>query len=478
MTMGYMGYERTTKSMTNKIGRNDPCPCGSGKKYKQCCAQADAGHDQQERKGHDGAIGRALDWLTTKHKKAFGVAMRGILFDGLGEREGQALERLDAKTWEAIQINATEALLAEGEILVKGERKRVSECLLGRGGPLFTVDQRHWIAQLAERPLRLYSVTEVIPAQQMTVCDVLDAEAPPVIVREKSGSQAFMLGVQVGLRVMAVDDYYELSGATYSFSGFAGPDVSARLRAAWEAFDGPPADLPHVLSSIIRHQWLEQFYAPPPMPTMMDAYSGEALLMITDHYRVKDWAALTQALSTQGDVHGDRESGWSRLIECQDGANRVAAAINIGGRANKVRVFYRTQGYADAGRPWFEALAHDAVEFVSRELSDPKGAMAHNTSVKGAKGAKAKADAPDIPPEVVADLVKQAIHRLYANWADEPIPALGGKTPREAIKTPSGLERVKGLLREYEANEKAQAAQQGRFDTSFAFLWNVLGIVP
>jgi tetratricopeptide (TPR) repeat protein len=23
--------------MTTKIGRNDPCPCGSGKKYKQCC---------------------------------------------------------------------------------------------------------------------------------------------------------------------------------------------------------------------------------------------------------------------------------------------------------------------------------------------------------------------------------------------------------------------------------------------------------
>ena len=25
----------------NKIGRNDPCPCGSGKKYKQCCLQRD-----------------------------------------------------------------------------------------------------------------------------------------------------------------------------------------------------------------------------------------------------------------------------------------------------------------------------------------------------------------------------------------------------------------------------------------------------
>ena len=26
----------------NKIGRNDPCPCGSGKKYKQCCEQTGA----------------------------------------------------------------------------------------------------------------------------------------------------------------------------------------------------------------------------------------------------------------------------------------------------------------------------------------------------------------------------------------------------------------------------------------------------
>jgi len=27
--------------MSNKIGRNDPCPCGSGKKYKKCCINSD-----------------------------------------------------------------------------------------------------------------------------------------------------------------------------------------------------------------------------------------------------------------------------------------------------------------------------------------------------------------------------------------------------------------------------------------------------
>ena len=27
------------KKVAKSIGRNDPCPCGSGKKYKNCCGQ-------------------------------------------------------------------------------------------------------------------------------------------------------------------------------------------------------------------------------------------------------------------------------------------------------------------------------------------------------------------------------------------------------------------------------------------------------
>jgi preprotein translocase subunit SecA len=27
----------TVRREGKKVGRNDPCPCGSGKKYKKCC---------------------------------------------------------------------------------------------------------------------------------------------------------------------------------------------------------------------------------------------------------------------------------------------------------------------------------------------------------------------------------------------------------------------------------------------------------
>ncbi len=30
---------RTVRNETPKVGRNDPCPCGSGKKYKHCCGR-------------------------------------------------------------------------------------------------------------------------------------------------------------------------------------------------------------------------------------------------------------------------------------------------------------------------------------------------------------------------------------------------------------------------------------------------------
>ena len=30
---------KTIRKETPKVGRNDPCPCGSGKKYKKCCGK-------------------------------------------------------------------------------------------------------------------------------------------------------------------------------------------------------------------------------------------------------------------------------------------------------------------------------------------------------------------------------------------------------------------------------------------------------
>ena len=34
---GKLQVQKTIVNNSPKVGRNDPCPCGSGKKYKNCC---------------------------------------------------------------------------------------------------------------------------------------------------------------------------------------------------------------------------------------------------------------------------------------------------------------------------------------------------------------------------------------------------------------------------------------------------------
>ena len=160
-----------------------------------------------------------------------------------------------------------------------------------------------------------------------------------------------------------------------------------------------------------------------------------------------------------------------------DGQLRSLAAINPSREADRIEVFYRTQRLADEGRAWFEALTGSAVYHLTREITDPAGSLARAGKASDVDApTSAASPASGLPPEVLAQALEQVIHRHYAHWREETIPALGGLTPRQAITTSTGLERVKGLLREYEDGERRQCAAQGRPAVSYQFLWDALGI--
>jgi Protein of unknown function (DUF1186)/SEC-C motif len=454
-----------------KVGRNDPCPCGSGKKFKKCCGKEP--NEPAAEPSKDGGVGKAVLWLTSRHATAVRTSIATMLNEGLDDEEQTRLQELDEDDWQGVQINAMEWLLAEGSIAVKGAQRKAADLLLGHGGPAFTPGQRAWIEQLRRRPLRLYDITEVLPGVGMRLCDALDTEAAPVMVYEKSGSTHAQVGSLIGARIMKVDGHYEMSGAAYPFSRLMNASLLAQLRALVEDAAVEGERLSRELSAIIRRCWIAQYARPLPLPTIIESHSGDPMLLITDHYRVRNWDDLAAALKTQSDIEGDRASGWARHFDCADGQTRQSVSINPGKSDDRIEVFYKTQNYADQGRPWFEALAGKSVEFAGRVLSDPRNAMKNPPT--GEAGSSATT-VPNLPAEALAEAVEKMLHRIYANWSDEPMPALGGKTPRQALATASGRERVRGLLRSYEASEKVQATQQGRREISYAFLWEALGL--
>jgi hypothetical protein len=119
-------------------------------------------------------------------------------------------------------------------------------------------------------------------------------------------------------------------------------------------------------------------------------------------------------------------------------------------------------------------VAGTAVVFRTREIADPKGMLSQAKPGKDSKTAVRD----EMPPEVIGEVIEQHIRQHYADWADQPLPALDGRTPREAIQNPDGLERVKFLLHTYEHGESQQAKAQQRPAVSYEFLWQELGITP
>ncbi len=455
--------------MNYNAARNDPCPCGSGKKYKHCHMRPDeADAPSALDSGHDGAVERALSWLAERHRKAFKTAL-GKLMDELIPAAAPSLSELGAELLEQIQINMTEWLLADGEMFVKGPQLRINAVLLGPDGPGFSTGQRHWLAQLAEQPLWLYSVTEVRSGEGVTLCDALDFQALPVAVQERAGSATMKPGMVLGCRVVPTPSRNELSGAMYPFSMLAAQAAIDEVRALIET-QPQPENQRTLIGLCIARSWARQFTEAPRMPQFIDAQSGEPMLLVTDHYRVIDASALALALAACADVDGDEKNGWYREFEGSDGQVRSQVAINPGKRRDRIELFYRTQRHADDGRAWFDGVAAAAVKYLHREISSPQ-------DLPPLAGANAKKKPrPALPPEAMAQAIEQVIRRSYANWADEPIPALDRKTPRQAMQTAAGLERVKGLLRSYESGEAEMAAQQGRRAISYHFLWAELGI--
>ncbi len=418
------------------------------------------------------AVPKAIQWLITKYGEAVHEALDEGFFGGLDDDEYAMLQELPGDSFEGIMINAMDWLLADGLMTVKGQEYRVAELLLNRGGPLFSVEQRQWIELLTAIPLRLYEIVDVIPGECMTLSDVMLPERPPVLIQEKSGSEQANLYDLIAARIMPVENHSELSGAVYAFPRHQSWDLIEELRDNLEDVEPDSPLVKEITSVIITDHWLQLFVSAFEIPQLIDHVTGEALLFVTDHYRIQDRDSLDQALSGEADIEGSREEGWGRYFDGGDDLIRTSLRIDAGKRPDRIKVSYHTQQYADEGRPWFEAIAGAAVAFISREISDPKGLLANMQSNKDTE----TEESPLLSPEIMTELIEKRIHQLYVNWADKPLPLFNDRTPRETIQTPEGLEQVKFLLHTYEHGEAQQAKAQHRAPVSYEFLWQSLGI--
>jgi len=445
------------------IGRNDPCPCGSGKKYKKCCMMKDKARQHQEAAlhAHQGGVEKAITWLSRRYGDEIDAWMAGVWFAGV---DAEAVNNLSRAQLEMMEINAMELMLAEGSwVRESGEKIVFMDKVLERGGPLMGAEQRQYLQALQQAPLRLWEVSDVSPGVGLALTDCLD-EIEAREVREKSASMQLKQWDVIGARpVQTPAGHWELSGGIYHIPRNHVDAVKQRIKH--EAEMAMKGEEQTAISRVITSEWLHLLLEPEPfIPQIMDAATGEPMLMITEHYRVQDWEALANRLSAIPDVEGDRKQGWTRFQMLDKDMRRSLVAINLGKQKNRIELFTKSRQGADEQQAWFEEIAGDAVQHLTREIGDLMSLLAHHDEKKAAP-------APEIPDNVQKQLVHDYKRRHYAGWADEPLPALNGQTAREAVKTQDGRKTVAALLKDF---ENAEAREVHPFD--FDFLWKELGL--
>jgi protein O-GlcNAc transferase len=127
-----------------KVGRNDPCPCGSGKKYKKCCLPL---HEESRAKEREAA---ALTPGFTDLDDLSNSVVDLIEAGRLDDAEAACRELL---TRYPDQIDGTERLAAVYE--AKGEKKLAAEYYrkaaeFAKGSPGFDQELIDWYSSKAE----------------------------------------------------------------------------------------------------------------------------------------------------------------------------------------------------------------------------------------------------------------------------------------------------------------------------------------
>ena len=251
------------------------------------------------------------------------------------------IPELNPELVRVIEQNLTEWLLADGMINAKGRKRSINEYILSPEGPTLSAEQRDWLQQLGQRPLRLYEVAEVIPGQQITLFDAVDVAQQHVVVMERSGSRSVTVGDLLGCRILRADDHFEMSGSAYLFNDFIGDRVLTELEEYTDEWLDC-LEYKKEFGEIIIEHWLEQTVLPRKMPEMIDSYSGEPIKMIFDLYRVNDEAKMRETLAAQTDVEASEE-GWTRVMTCTDDVIRPLVQINWSEKANQIELFSNTQ---------------------------------------------------------------------------------------------------------------------------------------
>jgi hypothetical protein len=432
-----------------KVGRNQLCPCGSGKKYKKCCLPAaDANAATPSPAPAHERDQELVEQMRRYAKRRFGAAWARAENDF---------------------ADAAQSVQLFGPWSVYGfevEGRPVVDWFLEERAAHLDTGRRDWLLAQQRSWLGIWEVLEVEPRRTVTVRDLLSGEQR--CVHEVRGSTTLVARDALLGRVVDHQGIAVFCGIhPRLLPPSASADVLRRARSKLRRQSAIPTEKLRKASfgRFLIARWeeaVEDLDARRLIPPRLRNTDGDELLFTTDHFSIAPGARAeveTHLRALDGAQPPEDGEECFSFLKSGNAMHRNWESTLIGRgwiSMDSLKLESNSVARADELRRRIEKACAGLIRHRAREHSDPMAL---------AERSEPREPHHELPPDIQQGLLRDFKERHYADWPDHPLPALDGQTPQEAARTKRGRAQLDLLLREMENHEGRLPAAE-RFDLS------------
>lgn len=437
-----------------KVGRNEPCPCGSGKKYKKCCsgknlnaerAKAEKDHWSEVQKNEKLTLNqlasrKVIDWMTNKHENIIHNALHHLL----GYH--------DIK--KAIELFNEDFLtqLANEYAMLDYEDKFLDQTLLSlfleKKKPLLEQEEIETFLAKLNSYKTLYEVQKVKQGKGLWLKDYFSGEK--FFVHEISGTETIKKWDILFARIENLNNKNNqtITGCILSFPREGDcylNDLKNQYKEALKLFQPGSEEwlfnFRHTMTPMIVQNLIEYHLTMGELK-LVNKENNDLIFCsfsapVSDYKQLENFFRSHKLLQF---VHHDRREKVFHWLDKND---------SIIGEFRLKRKFIT-----------IEANSHERLEIIKKKflknIKDWVGEwnleekLANGQKSTSAQGREMQFDTHFIEAdseEKIDEIIAQKTKDYYQYWLDMPIPALDGMTPREASQRNSMKEKLIDLLK-------------------------------
>ena len=463
-----------------KTGRNDPCPCGSEKKYKQCCLSNSINAlpgpetlDTPWSRQRDASDRLTADLQRTL-KRDFGNFVLDAWMDFNQNDAPVSLSDMPHELsifspYVLFEWNPEKTLRKSKE---KPQGGLVVQAYLKKAANRLSALEHLILEQAITRPVSFYEIVRVHPGRGAVLRDILIGEETEI--EEHSGSEMMRPGDVLYAQLWILPDVATLGrSAPIPIPPDRKVEI-VKLRAQLQRKikkqnrELSVADLTRYTDAI-RTVYLDIRDALSKPPKLQNT-DGEPFLSHKIHFNTQSaqstfdalaslaWGVSREELLEEAERNPDGslrsiEFAWLKKGNQMHPSweSTVLGHLKIFGKTLLVEV--NSANRAKRIREEIEQRLGSQAIHVGTETESPEQML---KQAKALRGAEEKIDEDDMmrDPEVRRQIEEQ-VQKQVEGWVRTKVPVLGGRTPLQAVADPDGREMVEALLQGWERHNEA-----------------------